>query len=257
MSTSGGQQTIFLKSPALTREINRIGYAAMDIRNAIANKGVTVPNNAKIEDYADLIDSIAIDVTTTKVAYSTFTTLPSIIENADWSSAANLRYMFYYCSSLTTVPLLDTSNATNMEYMFAGCTNLTTVPAFNTSNVSRMNYMFNYCTHLTTVPTLNASSINNISNMFNNCTALTTLGGLTNLGQAYLTSKAANSSDYKLDLSVSTNITHDSLVNVINGLYDIATAGCNTQQLVLGSTNLAKLTAEEIAIATNKGWSVS
>jgi len=46
-------------------------------------------------------------------------------------------------------------------------------------------------------------------------------------------------------------------MNVINNLYDIATKGCNTQQLVLGSTNIAKLTAEEIAIATNKGWTVS
>ena len=59
--------TIFLKSPALTRQINRIGYAAMDIRDAIANKGITVPNNAKIEDYAELIDSIALDMSNIKL----------------------------------------------------------------------------------------------------------------------------------------------------------------------------------------------
>ena len=46
-------------------------------------------------------------------------------------------------------------------------------------------------------------------------------------------------------------------MNIINGLYDIATKGCNTQSLTIGSTNVAKLTAEEIAIATNKGWTVS
>ena len=46
-------------------------------------------------------------------------------------------------------------------------------------------------------------------------------------------------------------------MNVINNLYDIATKGCNAQLLYLGSTNLAKLSAEEIAIATNKGWTVS
>ena len=40
--------------------------------------------------------------------------------------------------------------------------------------------------------------------------------------------------------------------------YDVANGGTlYTQQLVLGSTNMAKLTAEEIAIATNKGWTVS
>ena len=59
------------------------------------------------------------------------------------------------------------------------------------------------------------------------------------------------------DLSSATKLTHESLMNVINNLYDIKTKGCNAQPLVLGSTNLAKLTAEEIAIATNKGWNVS
>ena len=46
-------------------------------------------------------------------------------------------------------------------------------------------------------------------------------------------------------------------MNIINNLYDIKTKGCNPQGLVLGSINLAKLTSEEIAIATNKGFNVS
>ena len=201
--------TIFLKSPALTRQINRIGYAAMDIRNSIISKGVSVPSSAKIEDYADLIDSIALDMSNVKLATSTFITLPSLIANADWSQVTNVAGMFNYCTSLTTVPELDLSSATNL------------------------------------------------TQMFRYCIALTTLGGFKNLGQSYSTSESANYSDYKLDLSNCSSLTHDSLMNVINKLYDIATKGCNTQQLVLGSNNLAKLTAEEIAIATNKGWSVS
>ena len=35
--------------------------------------------------------------------------------------------MFYDCSSLTTVPLLDTSKVTNMYRMFYGCLSLTSV----------------------------------------------------------------------------------------------------------------------------------
>ena len=46
-------------------------------------------------------------------------------------------------------------------------------------------------------------------------------------------------------------------MNVINNLYDIKTKGCNPQGLVLGSINLNKLTSEQIAIATERGWSVS
>lgn len=45
-------------------------------------------------------------------------------------------------------------------------------------------------------------------------------------------------------------------MNVINNLYDIKSKGVKTQTLQLGDTNKAKLTAEEIAIATNKGWNV-
>ena len=67
-----------------------------------------------------------------------------------------------------------------------------------------------------------------------------------------------------LNLSTSSNLTYDSLMSVINNLYDlnltydVANGGTlYTQKFSVGSTNLAKLTAEEIAIATNKGWTVS
>lgn len=96
-----------------------------------------------------------------------------------------------------------------------------------------------------------------IDSMFRYVTKLTNFGGLKDLGKNYLTTANENYGYYKLDLSSCTSLTHNSLMNVINNLYDIATAGVKTQQLVLGSTNLAKLTTEEIAIATNKGWAVS
>ena len=46
-------------------------------------------------------------------------------------------------------------------------------------------------------------------------------------------------------------------MNVINNLCDIAAKGVKTQKLTIGSTNLAKLTAEEVVIGTSKGWSIS
>ena len=84
-----------------------------------------------------------------------------------------------------------------------------------------------------------------------------------NLGKGFY-QKTTNYNDYTLRLSSSSQLTRDSLMSVINNLYDlnltydVANGGTlYSQQLVLGSTNLAKLTAEEIAIATNKGWTVS
>jgi surface protein len=56
--------------------------------------------------------------------------------------------MFEGCSSLTTLPLLDTSSVSNMYRLFEGCSSLTTIPFLNTSNVSDMDFMFEGCSSL-------------------------------------------------------------------------------------------------------------
>lgn len=175
----------------------------------------------------------------------------------DTSNLTDMSHMFDGCSSLTTIPLLDISKVTTMDNTFFDCSSLITIPQLNTSNVKRLSHTFMYCRSLTSIPQLDASGIINMESIFEGCPNITTLGGFTNLGQAYLTTQSANYWAYSLNLADSTNITHDSLMNVINNLYNIASKGCNTQRLYLGSTNLAKLTNEEIAIATNKGWTVS
>ena len=184
---------------------------------------------------------------------SSLTTIPQF----DTSSGTDFGNMFYSCSSLTTIPQFDTSKGTNFGSMFYQCFKLTTVPQFDTSKGTNFGSMFNSSIKLTTVPQFDTSKGTNFSSMFERCSSLTDFGGLENLGQAYKTTQSANYSNYKLNLSTCTALTEQSLMNVINNLYDIAAKGCNTQQLVLGSTNIAKLTAEEIAIATNKGFNVS
>lgn len=49
------------------------------------------------------------------------------------------------------------------------------------------------------------------------------------------------------------NLSHDSLMRVINNLVTVST----TQTLTIGAYNLWKLTSEEKAIATNKGWTLA
>lgn len=132
-------------------------------------------------------------------------------------------------------------NITSMYYMFSACSVLTSLDLsnFDTSNVTKMSYTFSYCR------------------------ALTNLKFSTNLGKGYV-QKSSNYSSYTLDLSTCTKLSHDSLMSVINNLYDlnltydVANGGkLYAQTLKLGSTNKSKLTEEEIAIATNKGWNVT
>ena len=163
---------------------------------------------------------------------------------------ARTEYITEFCS------MIDES-CTMFRDMFYSAGSLIEVPNnFSTSNGTTFNAMYRGCTNLTTIPEMDCGKATDITNMLMSCSKLTTLGGFKDLGKAYKTTYSANYSSYKLDLSYANSLTHESLMNVINGLYDIATNGCNTQQLKLGSTNLAKLTAEEIAIATNKGWTV-
>lgn len=183
---------------------------------------------------------------------SSLTSIPLL----DTSKGTSLSYMFYSCKSLTTIPQLDTSNGTNFSYMFSACTALQTIPQLDTSRGTNLSRMFSNCIALTSVPQLDASKATNINQMFMSNSKLTDFGGLKNLGQAYTTSQSTNYSNYKLDLSTSTGLTHNSLMNVINNLYDIKTKGCKSQALVLGD-NLQKLTSAERAIATNKGWTLS
>lgn len=171
--------------------------------------------------------------------------------------------MFAICNKLTTVPAFDTSSLDNANAMFIKCSSLKKAPELNTDKTTDIGYMFSECTSLEFVPTYNSEKVFTVSNVFYKCTKLTDLGGLLNLGKGY-TRASNNYSNYKLILSTANKLTHDSLMNVINNLYDlnltydVANGGTlYTQGLILGSTNLAKLTAEEIAIATNKGWTVS
>ena len=92
--------------------------------------------------------------------------------NGEVMSGSN---MFYNCSSLTSIPLLDTSSVMNMSHMFQNCFELTTIPQLDTSSVMNMSYMFDGCSLITTIPQMDTSSVMNMSNMFSYCIKLTTI----------------------------------------------------------------------------------
>lgn len=185
--------------------------------------------------------------------FISLTTIPLLNTN----NITNMTGMFDGCAGLKSVPLINTSNVTSMSTMFQNCQELEEIPQFDTGNVQNMASMFKNCYKLKTIPLLDFKNLTRLDNIFSSCNNLENLNGFQNLGNAYDSSKSANYTYYNLILSSSTKITHDSLMNVINNLYDIATKGCNAQRLVIGATNLAKLSSAEIAIATNKGWTVS
>lgn len=93
------------------------------------------------------------------------------------STIDDLSSLFYNCSSLISIPLLDTANVTDMSSMFFDCMNLTSVQELDTSNVINMNSMFAGCMNLTSIPEINTSNVTDMENTFFNCESLS--GGIT------------------------------------------------------------------------------
>lgn len=164
------------------------------------------------------------------------------LKYSDTANGKNFSNMFYACSSLTTIPQLDTSNGTNFGAMFNGCSALTSILQLSTSNGTNFNGMFSACTALTTISLLNMSSMSGTSciNMFYNCTALENVtfeGTIPVRGNITV-------------FSTCPNLTVESLMSFINALTNMSDTA--TYTITIGSTNLAKLTEEQIQIATDK-----
>lgn len=182
------------------------------------------------------------------------------LSNFDFSSTTNLQEMFYLSTRIENLILPNLyTNAPERTArgMFSRLEKIKELDLTTLNKIYSTMYMFDNCKALETLSAIDCSKNKECTGAFNNCTSLKNFGGMINLGQAYPTTASANNSDYKLALQYSTLLTHESLLNVINNLYDIATKGVKPQQLILGPNNLAKLTEEEIKIATDKGWNVS
>lgn len=238
---------------------------AIDLKSDQIVKGETVlgvdGTNAGL-DTSDA-DATAEDIAEGKTAYVNGEKVTGTASSGDFY-ITDATYLFYENSRIEKINELIgiCKNLTKTYGMFIR-SGITEIPQFDTSNVKDATYMFNSCSNLTTIPKFNMSNVINISYMCVSVKKLTTIGGFEYLGKAY-TQQKENHSNYKLDLSGATLLTHESLMNVINNLYDlnltynVANGGTlYTQQLVLGATNLAKLTEEEIGIAQAKGWTVS
>lgn len=159
---------------------------------------------------------------------------------------------FYGCSKLAEIKGIENwflPNLTSLYYLFYSCTSLTSLDlsSWGINSVKNLNQTFYGCNKLVTLDlsSWNLVNVTSISQVFYNCSSLTNL----NFGYDI---------KYSFSLSSSTKLTVESILSVLNGLYDFTGKGENPSssqgKLTLGSTNLAKLSDEQKAIATGKGW---
>ena len=94
---------------------------------------------------------------------------------------SNTSYMFYECSSLSSIDLssFNTTNINNMSFMFYKCCSLKSInlSSFNTTNLNDMNSMFSCCFSLKSIDlsSFNTTNVNNMSKMFFWCSSLNSI----------------------------------------------------------------------------------
>ena len=179
--------------------------------------------------------------------------LPEIIT----VNGRNFGYMFNYCKNMLNEKEItyDTLAAQNFSYMFNECHNMKVAPIMNTYNGKSFAFMFNNCYNLVTIPKLyltnaeesyfdenNMATYSGFSNMFNGCS---NLENITIQGYIY----------HNINFYSCQKLTHESLMSIINALGNFSSSS-EKHTCYLGSTNLAKLSDEEKAAATVKGWTL-
>lgn len=239
----------------IEENINRLKSAKANIKSAIISKGVAVADSLALDAYADLISNIVVNQYTgetisvgdygMKFAYSTWEAIPSFLS---FSKGWNFEGMFYNNINLTGATLTITE-AGVCTSAFAGCSRLKEVTLNGAEYVGDTISMFYGCSSLTSA-TIGGywEHLSVANNMFYGCGSLTDFSGLRNVSLS-------------IDLSPCSSLTQTSLLNTINGLYDFTgngeTPSSNHGTLTLGSTNLAKLTDAQKAVATSKGWTLA
>lgn len=155
--------------------------------------------------------------------------------------------------------VLDTKNIVSFRTAFASCKKLVSIDTSNwdTSNATDVTAIFDACSNLQSIDTRgwDLSNAINVTAMFRACTSLQSIIGGATIDEV-LDDYISCLNGLKISANLfagANNIDRASLRALVNGLAEVET----TQILTLGATLRAKLTEEDIAIATNKGWSIS
>lgn len=165
--------------------------------------------------------------------------------------------VFTNCRSIETLDLhkWDDSKNETLYSMFQNCYSLKylDISGFGGDSLKDMRGTFKSCRELETIDLSNLKCdklTNPLTNTFDDCYKLNSLiGGRESLDESVMTG-LKYSPDFR-----QTNLDRYSIRAVINGLADMS--GEATTTIYLGNTLKARLTSEDIAIATSKNWTIA
>ena len=275
---------------ALMENIKRIKEAKAALKTAIKDKGVKVPDDALLSEYPALVEKIETAADEFAPIYEAVfdvktkdrTDFSEIFKGykgeeligvgkLNTSKVKRFRSTFDSCTEITELNLSawDISSAENVERMFQDTPKLTKLDVSTwkiPATVKSMVSMFFSCglNNMDFLKNWDVSKITKMDNMIYSCKKLKSLdlsswdvGNVIRFGSFCTFCSALE--DFKAPKNIKasikfdyTKLNYESLMSIINNLAPVET----TQTLTIGSALLNKLSAEDIAIATQKGWTV-
>lgn len=228
-----------------TGKVLSMSYAFSQCRSL---KTIPLLNTSKVQSFENMFNGClslqeipALD-TAEGTSFSGFLSACSSLKNAPISNlpkATNLASMFSDCSSLSEIPNINAPLATEMSTMFGGCVSLKKIGALTFSSVlPSYNYLFSGCRSLLEIPAIDMANHSGSASPIGTNASLRK-SGIQNLKVSHSYSGAL--------------LTAAELVEIFTNL-PVVTGKTLTITNTLGRLGL---TAEQRAIATDKGWTLS
>jgi len=211
----------------------------LDVRlSAPFATSITFDTNSNIShNYMEQVEIIGTTaITTCSAMFRNLRALSSIVGTAWTANVTNFSNMFNGCSSLASVPALDTSAGTDFSGMFSYCPSLASVPALDTSAGTTFSSMFSCCSSLASVPALDTSAGTSFSNMFSYCSSLASV----------------ELTGCKYSVSVASGVLSSA---ALDALYTSLGTAAGAQTITV--TGNYGTTGDTPSIATGKGWTVT
>lgn len=175
--------------------------------------------------------------------------LPSL----DYSTFEDARSIFSGCTSLQSVDELNLNNAVKLDRAFEKCETLNSINGIILSDFVSAEWMFNYCQQLESIVNVDVGGVYAAEYFFWQCTSLTTIK-LENIGKSYHmwdfgACKLLGTTDEESRQSV--------IYTLLTHSYDRAANGLSAGKITLHANTKARLTDEEKAAITAKGFTIA
>lgn len=194
---------------SIATEIQRIQGAKESIKSSIESKGVTVPSDAKLDDYPSYIDSIqgggggsctAEGLKKFELGY--LGEIKGDVEFDDTVETITKEYLFDSFSGITSISG-DALKTYNGGYAFNACTSLSDISFPNLETIGGQYFCYN-CSGLTTVNLPKVSTISGGTPFYKSSLETISLPSIVELKAAYVFRNSTKLSEIRLGSSLQT-----------------------------------------------------